>query len=190
MIVPLRIQFYLSGDIAGQDQLGFSLAAWMMIIMAVCDGPVLDAAEAGRTMAVVDPTGLSAIVDADAPGDVAPASGVRPARGSVARDRSWWWSPAGLLPPPARGAGAVRVPEGPDGAPRLVDAVRPLDDQSASPKAFDEAGFRATLWLSLQARVRHRGADDGAGAADRAVGAPADPEGAHVHRVPHRACRT
>ena len=38
MIVPLRIQFYLSGDFAGQDQLGFSLAAWMIIIMSVSMG--------------------------------------------------------------------------------------------------------------------------------------------------------
>ena len=38
MIVPLRIQFYLSGDFAGQDQLGFSLAAWMIIIMTVSMG--------------------------------------------------------------------------------------------------------------------------------------------------------
>ena len=81
MIVPLRIQFYLSGDIAGQDQLGFSLAAWMIIIMIGLHGPVLDAAQEGRTMAVVDPTGLSAIVDVDAPGGPAPATGVRPARG-------------------------------------------------------------------------------------------------------------
>jgi putative spermidine/putrescine transport system permease protein len=38
LIVPLRIQFYLSGDFAGQDQLGFSLAAWMIIIMTVSMG--------------------------------------------------------------------------------------------------------------------------------------------------------
>jgi putative spermidine/putrescine transport system permease protein len=38
MIVPLRIQFYLSGDFAGQDQLGFSLAAWMIIVMTVSMG--------------------------------------------------------------------------------------------------------------------------------------------------------
>ena len=38
MIVPLRIQFYLSGDFAGQDQLGFSLAAWMIVIMSVSMG--------------------------------------------------------------------------------------------------------------------------------------------------------
>jgi putative spermidine/putrescine transport system permease protein len=38
LIVPLRIQFYLSGDFAGQDQLGFSLAAWMIIIMSVSMG--------------------------------------------------------------------------------------------------------------------------------------------------------
>ena len=38
LIVPLRIQFYLSGDFAGQDQLGFSLAAWMILIMTVSMG--------------------------------------------------------------------------------------------------------------------------------------------------------
>ena len=38
MIVPLRIQFYLGGDFAGQDQLGFSLAAWMILIMTVSMG--------------------------------------------------------------------------------------------------------------------------------------------------------
>jgi putative spermidine/putrescine transport system permease protein len=38
LIVPLRIQFYIGGDFAGQDQLGFSLAAWMIIIMAVSMG--------------------------------------------------------------------------------------------------------------------------------------------------------
>jgi ABC-type uncharacterized transport system permease subunit len=38
LIVPLRIQFYLGGDFAGQDQLGFSLAAWMIIIMTVSMG--------------------------------------------------------------------------------------------------------------------------------------------------------
>jgi putative spermidine/putrescine transport system permease protein len=38
LIVPLRIQFYLSGDFAGQDQLGFSLAAWMILIMSVSMG--------------------------------------------------------------------------------------------------------------------------------------------------------
>ena len=37
--VPLRIRFYLAGDIStGQQQLGFALAAWMVIIMAVCMG--------------------------------------------------------------------------------------------------------------------------------------------------------
>ena len=38
LIVPLRIQFYLGGDFAGQDQLGFSLAAWMILIMTVSMG--------------------------------------------------------------------------------------------------------------------------------------------------------
>lgn len=39
LIVPLRINFYFRGDIsAGEQQLGFSLAAWMIIIMAVCMG--------------------------------------------------------------------------------------------------------------------------------------------------------
>ena len=36
LIVPLRIGFYLRGDIStGEEQLGFSLAAWMVIIMAI-----------------------------------------------------------------------------------------------------------------------------------------------------------
>ncbi len=36
-IVPLRIAFYLGGDInAGEDAVGFALAAWMIIIMVVC----------------------------------------------------------------------------------------------------------------------------------------------------------
>ena len=39
LIVPLRIGFYLRGDIStGQEQLGFSLAAWMIVIMTVCMG--------------------------------------------------------------------------------------------------------------------------------------------------------
>jgi putative spermidine/putrescine transport system permease protein len=38
LIVPLRIQFYVSGDFAGQDQLGFSLAAWMIVIMTFSMG--------------------------------------------------------------------------------------------------------------------------------------------------------
>jgi putative spermidine/putrescine transport system permease protein len=38
LIVPLRIRFYLGGDFAGQDQLGFSLAAWMIVIMTVSMG--------------------------------------------------------------------------------------------------------------------------------------------------------
>ncbi len=38
-LVTLRIRFYLTGDVnAGQDQLGFSLAAWMVIIMIVFMG--------------------------------------------------------------------------------------------------------------------------------------------------------
>ena len=38
-IVPLRIGFYLRGDIsANEDQLGFALAMWMIIIMTVCMG--------------------------------------------------------------------------------------------------------------------------------------------------------
>ncbi len=37
LIVPLRIGFYLRGDVsANEDQLGFALAAWMIVIMAVC----------------------------------------------------------------------------------------------------------------------------------------------------------
>ncbi len=37
LIVPLRIGFYFRGDIsAGEEQLGFSLAAWMILIMTVC----------------------------------------------------------------------------------------------------------------------------------------------------------
>ncbi len=36
-IVPLRIAFYLGGDInTGEDAIGFALAAWMIIIMIVC----------------------------------------------------------------------------------------------------------------------------------------------------------
>ncbi len=39
LIVPLRIGFYLRGDIsANEDQLGFSLATWMILIMTVCMG--------------------------------------------------------------------------------------------------------------------------------------------------------
>ncbi|MGD9703588.1 MAG: ABC transporter permease [Acidimicrobiia bacterium] len=39
LIVPLRIGFYFRGDIsAGEEQLGFSLAAWMIVIMTVCMG--------------------------------------------------------------------------------------------------------------------------------------------------------
>lgn len=36
-IVSLRIAFFLGGDVSiGEDAVGFSLAAWMIIIMAVC----------------------------------------------------------------------------------------------------------------------------------------------------------
>ena len=39
LIVPLRIGFYLRGDVsANEDQLGFSLAAWMIVVMTVCMG--------------------------------------------------------------------------------------------------------------------------------------------------------
>lgn len=39
LIVPLRIGFYLNGDIsANEDQLGFALASWMIVIMTVCMG--------------------------------------------------------------------------------------------------------------------------------------------------------
>jgi putative spermidine/putrescine transport system permease protein len=39
LIVPLRIGFYLRGDVsANEDQLGFSLAAWMILIMTVSMG--------------------------------------------------------------------------------------------------------------------------------------------------------
>lgn len=37
LIVPLRIGFYLNGDVsANEDQLGFALASWMIVIMTVC----------------------------------------------------------------------------------------------------------------------------------------------------------
>jgi putative spermidine/putrescine transport system permease protein len=36
LIVPLRIGFYLRGDFGGEEQLGYSLATWMVIVMAVC----------------------------------------------------------------------------------------------------------------------------------------------------------
>ncbi len=36
LLVPLRIGFYLNGDIsANEDQLGFALTAWMIVVMAV-----------------------------------------------------------------------------------------------------------------------------------------------------------
>jgi putative spermidine/putrescine transport system permease protein len=36
-IVPLRIAFFLGGDVSiGEDAVGYSLAAWMIIIMVVC----------------------------------------------------------------------------------------------------------------------------------------------------------
>jgi putative spermidine/putrescine transport system permease protein len=36
-IVPIRIGFFLGGDVStGKDAVGFSLAAWMILIMAVC----------------------------------------------------------------------------------------------------------------------------------------------------------
>jgi putative spermidine/putrescine transport system permease protein len=37
--VPIRIRFFLQGDVAaGQSQLAYALSAWMVIIMAVCMG--------------------------------------------------------------------------------------------------------------------------------------------------------
>ncbi len=39
LIVPLRIGFYLRGDVsANEDQLGFALATWMIVIMSICMG--------------------------------------------------------------------------------------------------------------------------------------------------------
>ena len=39
LIVPLRIGFYLRGDVsANEDQLGFALAAWMILIMTISMG--------------------------------------------------------------------------------------------------------------------------------------------------------
>lgn len=39
LIVPVRIGFYLRGDVSGgEQQLGYSLAAWMIIVMAMCMG--------------------------------------------------------------------------------------------------------------------------------------------------------
>lgn len=35
-IVSLRIGFFLGGDFGGQDAIGYALAAWMIVIMAVC----------------------------------------------------------------------------------------------------------------------------------------------------------
>ena len=35
-IVSLRIGFYLGGDFGGEDAIGYALAAWMIVIMAVC----------------------------------------------------------------------------------------------------------------------------------------------------------
>ena len=38
-IVPLRISFFLGGDISiGEDAVGYSLAAWMIILMGICMG--------------------------------------------------------------------------------------------------------------------------------------------------------
>jgi putative spermidine/putrescine transport system permease protein len=35
-IVPLRISFFLGGDISiGEDAVGYSLAAWMIILMGI-----------------------------------------------------------------------------------------------------------------------------------------------------------
>ncbi len=51
-IVSLRLGFFLGGDVnAGEDAVGYSLAAWMIIIMAAGDGPLLGAAQASRTVA-------------------------------------------------------------------------------------------------------------------------------------------
>jgi len=39
LLVPVRIGFYLRGDISGdQSRVAYSLAAWMIIVMAVCMG--------------------------------------------------------------------------------------------------------------------------------------------------------
>jgi putative spermidine/putrescine transport system permease protein len=39
LLVPLRIGFYLNGDIsANEDQIGFSLAAWMIVVMILTMG--------------------------------------------------------------------------------------------------------------------------------------------------------
>ena len=35
--MPLRIAFFLGGDVSiGEDAVGYALAAWMIIIMVVC----------------------------------------------------------------------------------------------------------------------------------------------------------
>jgi putative spermidine/putrescine transport system permease protein len=37
-IISRRIAFYLGGDFGGQDALGYAIAGWMIVIMAVCMG--------------------------------------------------------------------------------------------------------------------------------------------------------
>ena len=37
-IVPVKISFYLQGDIAGESPVPFALATWMVIFMAVSMG--------------------------------------------------------------------------------------------------------------------------------------------------------
>ena len=154
------------------------------------DGPVLDAAQAGRAMAVVDPTGLSAVVTggptAEPPARLLSAACARPAGSGV-----WCRSRSSIvvrtvLHPPAAGDGAVRAAEHADGPPRLVDAVRQVVVQ------WHHQGVRRSRVPHVavpqpQARHRHRRPDAGPVAAHHAVGAPPPAEGPRVRRVPDRA---
>ena len=37
-IIALRIAFYLGGDFGGEDAIGYAIASWMIVVMAVCMG--------------------------------------------------------------------------------------------------------------------------------------------------------
>jgi putative spermidine/putrescine transport system permease protein len=104
-------------------------------------------------MAVVDPTGLSAIVDVDAPGGPAPASGVRPPRGLGRFVPIVVVIACGLffiLPLLAMARFALQnVPMVRLGWSTLFDKW----SFSGVTKAFHEPGFSETLTLSLKLAV-------------------------------------
>ena len=163
----------------GQEQLGFSLAAWMILIMIVCMGLYWVLRKTGRAMADVDPERSQLPRRRHRRRRArrrAPPSGVRPApRPSAGWDRSAdvVLVVCGLFfVLPLVAMARFSLQNVPMVQPRLVDAVRQLVAQR------HHQGVRRTRVPHVavaepQARRRHRGVHAGAVAADHALGPPA-----------------